>query len=154
MFYRQHQPLLDDFVFGGEGARSLAALKEDTHWEETWGWKLSHYSKIFNYARKHGIRLCGLNVPQPVVKVVRQLGLENVPPVLKSRLPEVDLNNKAHRDSFMATMRMFAAMHAGNSARAGGGMSAEGLMRLYEGEREHAGHARCVLGLVGLRCVV
>lgn len=72
MFYRQHQPLLDDFVFGGADARSLAALKQDTRWDETWGWKLSYYSKILNYARMHGIRLCGLNVPQPVVKVCKK----------------------------------------------------------------------------------
>lgn len=68
MFYKQHQPILDDYVFGS-GTRTLASLKEDTRWEETWGWKLAHYSKILNYARMHGIRVCGLNVPQPVVKV-------------------------------------------------------------------------------------
>lgn len=140
MFYRQHQPILDDYVFGS-GTRTLASLKEDTKWEETWGWKLSHYSKIINYARMHGIRICGLNVPQPVVKVVSKMGLEKVPAALKSKLPDVDLNNKAHRDSFMSMMRYFSAMHVGGGGASGGkgmgphggGMSEESLLRMYEG---------------------
>lgn len=136
MFYKQHQPILDDYVFGS--GRTLASLKKDTRWEETWGWKLSHYSKILNYSRRHGIRLCGLNVPQPVVKVVSKMGLEKVPPELKRKLPEVDLNNKAHREAFMGMMRYFGAMHGASGGKAmgphGAGMSEESLWRMYEGQ--------------------
>lgn len=66
MFYRQHQPILDDYVFG---SGTLASLKADTKWDKTWGHKLAHYSKILSYAKKNQIRICGLNVPQPVVQV-------------------------------------------------------------------------------------
>lgn len=33
MFYRQHQNILDDYVFG---AGTLASLKQDTNWDKTW----------------------------------------------------------------------------------------------------------------------
>lgn len=67
------------------------------------------------------------------------MGLEKVPPELKRKLPDIDLNNKAHRESFMNTMRYFAAMHGGASgSKAAGsphaaGMSEESLLRMYEG---------------------
>jgi len=86
MFYRQHQPILDEYVFG---KGTLASLKEDTKWDKTWGHKMAYYAKIFQYAKAHGIRLCGLNVPQPVVQVVRQLGLDHIPEDLRRRLPAV-----------------------------------------------------------------
>ncbi len=130
MFYRQHQPILDDFVFG---AGTLASLKEDTKWDKTWGHKLASYAKIFQYAKRHGIRLCGLNVPQPVVQVVRQLGLEHLPADLRRRLPEVvDLSNAAHREDFLATMRYFAQFHGGSGS--GGGIPEEALEKLYEAQ--------------------
>lgn len=66
MFYRQHQSLLDDYVFG---SGTLSSLKTDTNWDKTWGHKLSHYAKILQYAKTHQIRVVGLNVPVPVVQV-------------------------------------------------------------------------------------
>lgn len=66
MFYRQHQSLLDDYVFG---SGTLSSLKADTNWDKTWGHKLSHYAKILQYAKTHQIRVVGLNVPVPVVQV-------------------------------------------------------------------------------------
>lgn len=68
------------------------------------------------------------------------MGLEKVPPILKAKLPDVDLNNAAHRESFMAMMRYFSAMHGGGGGKGGasnphaGGMSEESLWRMYEGE--------------------
>ncbi|TFJ87611.1 hypothetical protein NSK_000962 [Nannochloropsis salina CCMP1776] len=129
MFYRQHQAILDDYVFG---KGTLASLKEDTKWDKTWGHKMASYAKIFQYAKAHGIRLCGLNVPQPVVQVVRQMGLEHIPEELRRRLPAVvDLSNTAHRDDFLATMRYFASFHGGAK---GGGIPEEALERLYEAQ--------------------
>lgn len=53
MFYRQHQPILDEYVFG---KGTLASLKEDTKWDKTWGHKMSYYAKIFQVRRKEGGR--------------------------------------------------------------------------------------------------
>ena len=88
MFYRQHQPALDAFVFQ-DG--SFANLKKRTRWASTWGYDqltsnpnltltltstltstltlslaltltrydFNQYAKILAYARRHGIQLVG-----------------------------------------------------------------------------------------------
>jgi uncharacterized iron-regulated protein len=33
MFYRQHQPVLDQYIFG---SGTLSSLKQDTNWDKTW----------------------------------------------------------------------------------------------------------------------
>lgn len=58
--------------------------------------------------------------------MIRQYGLEDCPPELKSRLPEVDLSNAEHRDSFMSIMKYFGSVH--------GGISEESLWKLYEAQ--------------------
>ena len=80
MFYRQHQPYLDEYIFGdGDFKR----LKRRCHWSKTWGYDFNDYAKILAYARKHQIRLVGLNVPYPLVSMVGTYGLRGVPPELR-----------------------------------------------------------------------
>lgn len=90
-FYRQHQKVLDDFIFVH---KDFDLLQKKTNWAETWGYDLNYYSKILRYASDHNIRVIGLNVPQPVAHYVSQKGLENVPESLRKRLPdEIDIGN-------------------------------------------------------------
>ena len=102
MFYRQHQPALDAFVFE-DG--SMSALKRRTHWRSTWGYDFNQYSKIFAYARRHGIRLVGLNVPFGLVNAVANVGLEGLPPQMAEYVPDIDLGQKRHFERFEREMR-------------------------------------------------
>lgn len=98
MFYRQHQPALDAFVFQ-DG--SFANLKRRTRWASTWGYDFNQYSKILAYARRHGIQLVGLNVPFGLVNAVANTGLDGLPDRLKTQLPsEVDRDQVAHFERF------------------------------------------------------
>lgn len=97
-FYRQHQNALDDYVFNHN---DFAILKSQTKWDNTWGYDLNQYAKIFNYACQHKIRLVGLNVPYPVVQLVSRYGLSNLPSELRTLLPTVDTSNTLHRAQFM-----------------------------------------------------
>lgn len=101
-FYRQHQKALDRFVYYHN---DMATLKEETKWTETWGYDLNYYAKIFNFAAKKGIRLVGLNVPIEVASLVGRVGIDNIPPVLKSLLPNVDLKDEKHRNFFMDSIK-------------------------------------------------
>lgn len=93
-FYRQHQPALDRYIFSHS---SIKTLKEETSWDESWGYDLNYYAKIFNFASKNKIRLLGLNIPYPVAKYVGSVGIDNIPAELRSTLPHVDITNKRHR---------------------------------------------------------
>ena len=103
MFYRQHQPALDAFVFQ-DG--SFAALKRRTRWATTWGYDFNQYAKILAYARRHGIQLVGLNVPFGLVNAVANTGLDGLPANLRSSLPQID------RGQARTThVRMYACTH-------------------------------------------
>ena len=85
MCYRQHQPALDAFVFGGgaDGGGSFSELKKRVKWRKTWGYDINQYAKIFSYARQNGIRLVGLNVPYGMVQMVSNFGLRKLPDELR-----------------------------------------------------------------------
>lgn len=100
-FYRQHQRALDNFIFDHG---NMGILKEQTNWKETWGYDLSQYAKIFNYAFKNKIRLIGLNVPIQVVEYVASFGLEEIPQNLKELLPAIDLSNQMHKERFISAI--------------------------------------------------
>jgi len=123
MFYRKHQPILDNYIFG-DG--TLQSLREDTKWDTTWGHKLSYYAKLLQYCKYHKIRIIGLNIPVPVVQVVRRIGLNSLPQELATNLPEIDLSNKKHRKRFMDIMEMFGGVH--------GSLPPGALDRLYEAQ--------------------
>lgn len=119
-FYRQHQQALDEYVFQH---RDFATLKRQTRWDATWGYDLNQYAKIFNFACQKGIRLIGLNVPYPVVRLVSSLGISNLPVELKPFLPLVDTSNQAHRSQFL---RLVGAHRDG--------VDDPGLERMYEAQ--------------------
>lgn len=50
-FHRQHQLALDRFIYIHH---NLGRLKRDTDWDNSWGYDLNYYAKIFNFARLHG----------------------------------------------------------------------------------------------------
>jgi Haem-binding uptake, Tiki superfamily, ChaN len=60
----------------------------------------NNYSKIFRYARLHGIRLVGLNAPVALVSLVSKQGLAALPRELSALLPEMDLSNVKHKARF------------------------------------------------------
>ncbi|KAA8495082.1 hypothetical protein FVE85_3323 [Porphyridium purpureum] len=100
-FYRQHQGHLDDYVYGRIG---LNKLKERTKWDEMWGHDFNFWLPIFAYARQHGIRLVGLNLPSKAVQIVAERGLDSVPEKLRSTFPEIDLSNQKHYNRFASNM--------------------------------------------------
>lgn len=97
MFYRQHQPALDQFVFH-DG--DFKALKRRTRWASTWGYDFNQYAKILAYARRHQIQLVGLNVPFGLVNAVANTGLDGLPANVRQTLPQIDRGQAAHFERF------------------------------------------------------
>lgn len=112
-FYRQHQEALDNFVYDHG---SLKDLKRETNWQETWGYDLSAYARILNYAHMNKIRLVGLNIPLPIVEFVASRGIRDLPSTVAKYLPEVDLSNTKHRKQFVQAVNGMGSSHGqGNS---------------------------------------
>ena len=99
-FQRQQQPILDEFVAGTPATHNLNWLREKTNWERTWGWDFKMYAMLFFWAQKHGVRLVGLNAPEPVVRIVRERSFVQYPELLRILPQRMDLANVAHRVRF------------------------------------------------------
>lgn len=97
-FYRQHQAALDRYIFVHQ---NIKTLKEETNWDESWGYDLNYYAKIFNFASKHQVRLLGLNIPYPIAKYVGTVGMDKIDPKLKVMLPKIDITDTRHKKQFL-----------------------------------------------------
>ncbi|GAB7078673.1 ChaN family lipoprotein [Megalodesulfovibrio paquesii] len=66
----------------------LPELREALDWDRTWGHPWELYAPVFAAARAAGLPLHAANVPQRLVDVVRERGLDAAAPEDKSHLPE------------------------------------------------------------------
>jgi len=104
---QDHAAALDDFVFGSD---SLSDLKRRTDWDETWGWRISHWAKLLSFAKANRMRVVGLNAPAKVSDFVERHGISGL--LGRPRFPEVDLSDKAHWRRFLASRPGLAAARA------------------------------------------
>lgn len=101
-FYRAHDVFLDAYV---NSRISLKEMLQQTSWDAVWGFNPEYYRPIFEYCRLHQIPMRGINVPQPVVSKVVEVGLENLPAAYHAFVPtSMDLSNKAHYAHFCQMM--------------------------------------------------
>jgi uncharacterized iron-regulated protein len=76
--------VLDDWI---AGKMSESEFVEKAEWLRHWGYNWGYYREIFLFARDHGVRLFGVNVPPEVVSTVGRKGLEALAPEQKALLP-------------------------------------------------------------------
>jgi uncharacterized iron-regulated protein len=86
-----------------EPALGEADFLAQSRWYYNWGYHWEYYRPIFRFARDHGIRMFGLNVPRKVVQTARTQGLDALPPEQRQLLPAtVDTSSDEHRRLFRA----------------------------------------------------
>jgi uncharacterized iron-regulated protein len=104
MFQRPYQGVLDDYA----AARiEEAALLSRSGWAERWGYDFAMYRPILARVIKVGGRLLALNPAKELVKRVSRQGLESLTAQERAQLPELKLDDAAHRawfDGVMAEM--------------------------------------------------
>ena len=114
MFQRPFQGVLDDFA-----AKRIddTALISRSGWEDRWGYDFGFYGPTMHAAIDAGGALLALNAPKELTKKVVHKGLESLTADEKKQVPELVLDDKAHRAWFDATMEDMggAEAHGGNS---------------------------------------
>ncbi|MBN2195005.1 MAG: ChaN family lipoprotein [Polyangiaceae bacterium] len=93
------QKSLDDFV---AGKMDEADLLEQTEWRQNWGFDFGLYRPMINFERSSGGELVGVGARRELVGLVAQHGLAALDPELQKDLPELDLDDPEHHDSFTA----------------------------------------------------
>jgi len=101
MIQRPFQGVLDDYA-----ARRIddAALRSRVGWEERWGYDWGFYGPTIDAARDAGAALLALNASRELAKKVSRQGLEALTPDEKALVPELKLDDAAHRGWFDALM--------------------------------------------------
>jgi uncharacterized iron-regulated protein len=125
MFQRPFQAVLDDFA---ASRIDEAALLSRTGWAERWGYDYAMYRPILARMINAGGSLLALNPAKELVKRVSRQGLESLTAEERAALPELKLDDAAHRawfDGVMAEMGGSQAHTAASSAASSPAGSAE-----------------------------
>jgi len=101
MFQRPFQGVLDDYA-----ARRIdaAALRSRSGYEERWGYDYAFYGPTIDAAVDAGAQLLAANAAKELTKQVVRHGLPSLTADEKAQLPELVLDDAAHRAWFDATM--------------------------------------------------
>ena len=110
MFQRSQQSILDRW---SQGSIAEEEFLKEVQWDTTWGSDYSFYKGILDRAKEHHLKVLGLNVPKELSRKVAQAGIKSLPPEDRSRLPELDLKDKHHRQY----VRSIYKSHEGGTAK-------------------------------------
>jgi uncharacterized iron-regulated protein len=123
MFQRPFQGVLDDYA-----ARRIdgAQLRSRTGYEERWGYDFGFYGPTIDAAVAAGAHLIAANAAKELTKKVSHHGLESLSPEDKAQLPELKLDDRAHRAWFDALMEDMGGTSAHSQSKTGEGENKAG----------------------------
>lgn len=102
MFQAPFQGVLDGYA---QGALSERELLEASEYEQRWGFPFAFYRPLLEAARQRGLVLLALNARRELTRSVAYRGVHGLTPELARELPELDLENQAHRRNFERLMQ-------------------------------------------------
>jgi uncharacterized iron-regulated protein len=108
MFQRPFQGIVDDFA---AGRIDEAALLSRSGWRARWGYDFALYRPLLRAALEHGMALLALNLADELRKKVSKSGIAGLSEADRDRLPEVNLEDEAHRAWFHALMAEMGGAH-------------------------------------------
>jgi uncharacterized iron-regulated protein len=116
MFQRPFQGVLDDYA-----ARRIdaATLRSRSGYQERWGYDFNFYGPTIDAAVGAGAQLLAANAAKELTKKVVRHGLESLTPDEKAQVPELKLDDAAHRSWFDALMEDMGGSTAHSQARSG-----------------------------------
>ncbi len=117
MIQRPFQGVLDDFA-----AKRIdeAALRARVGWDERWGYEFGFYGPTMQVAIAAHAALLALDASTELTKQVAHHGLQSLSADDRAKLPELDLENAAHRAWFDALMDDMGGSEAHSHAAAMG----------------------------------
>jgi uncharacterized iron-regulated protein len=115
MFQRPFQGVLDDYA-----ARRIdaAALRSRSGYEERWGYDYTFYGPTIDAAVGAGAQLLAANAAKELTKKVVHHGLESLTADEKAQVPELRLDDPAHRAWFDSLMEDMGGSSAHSQSKA------------------------------------
>jgi uncharacterized iron-regulated protein len=97
MFQAPFGPALHAY---GVGHLDDAGLRKRTHYDERWGFAYAYYQPILAFGRARGLPLKALNATRELTHAVAEKGLAGLTKKERRQLPDLDLDDTAHRAAF------------------------------------------------------
>jgi uncharacterized iron-regulated protein len=116
MFQRPAQPLLDQYL---AGTLTEAELRQQSEYDQRWGFPWEYYAPILRYAKANGLSLIALNVPREITQQVARSGLESLSEEQRQWIPpaaEIRTDNVVYRQMLQ---EVYESMHQGQGHSAG-----------------------------------
>jgi uncharacterized iron-regulated protein len=115
MFQRPFQGVLDDYAAHRIDA---AQLRSRSGYEERWGYEYGFYGPTIDAAVGAGAQLLAANAAKELTKKVSHHGVESLTADEKTQLPELRLDDTAHRAWFDSLMEEMGGSAAHSNAKA------------------------------------
>jgi uncharacterized iron-regulated protein len=115
MFQRQFQPVLNDYI---AGKIDESQLKEQTEYEERWGFNWEYYAPILRFAKKNSLSLLALNTPTEIITKVSTEGLNSLTEEERKQIPpfsEIRTDNQDYRQMLAEVFQQHSHGKHGNS---------------------------------------
>lgn len=138
MFQRPFQQILDDYA---AGRIDDDALLSRSGWSERWGYDWALYRPIVRRALDGGAELVALSVATELRREVSEHGISGVSEAHRARLPEMDLEDAAHRAWFEGVMGAMGGA-AAHTTRSEDEPAAESGERDERGDEDEHGDER------------
>lgn len=113
MFQRQYQTVLDQYL---AGAITEAELRQQSDYDQRWGFDWEYYAPILRFAQAHQIPVIALNTPTEVTHRVARQGLGALSETDQQWIPplaDIHLGPKAYRQMLQD---IYQHSHAGMTA--------------------------------------
>lgn len=114
MVQRPFQGPLDDYAHHKIDADTFQSR---AGWAERWGYNWGYYAPTLDAATAAGGSLIALNAPRELVKKIVRHGLESLTPDEKRHLPQLKLDDVAHRAWFDSLMESMGGAGVHSSAK-------------------------------------
>lgn len=95
MFQRPFQGVLDDYRAAKISEREMLSR---TAWKKRWGYDYRLYKPMIRLAVRQGHTLLALNTAKELIKKVSRQGLDVMSAEDKAKLPQLELDDKQHRE--------------------------------------------------------
>lgn len=131
MFQRPFQGVLDDFA---AGRIDDATLRSRAGWAERWGYDYGFYGSTIDAAKSGRAALLALGTAKELTKQVSRAGIESLDAAERTQVPQLKLDDAAHRSWFderMAEMANSAEPNNPHKPGADGSPDMPSIDRLY-----------------------
>jgi uncharacterized iron-regulated protein len=115
MFQRPFQSVLDKYIAGAINDRQL---KEQSEYEERWGFDWQYYAPILQFAKANRLSLLALNTPVEITTKVSTEGLDSLTKDELKQIPpisEIRTDNRDYRQMLQAVYQQHMHGAHGNS---------------------------------------